>query len=113
MTSISICNVDFDSWATLASSDPQRFEQLRQDKLSDYINRAPESRQQRLRGLQWRIDKLREQNKDSPMVSCLLISELMWDTFEHLSQLLQIQAENGYNAPISLPSADIVPFPTR
>ena len=33
--------------------------------------------------------------------------------FEHLSQLLQLQAENGYNAPISLPTADIVPFPTR
>lgn len=113
MTSISICNVDFDSWATLASSDPQRFEQLRQDKLTDYISQVPESRRHRLRGLQWRIDKLREQNKESPMVSCLLISELMWDTFEHLSQLLQLQAEGGYSAPIPLPMADIVPFPSR
>ncbi|GMR16375.1 MAG: hypothetical protein BMS9Abin31_0707 [Gammaproteobacteria bacterium] len=111
MSGNSISDIDFEHWATLASTDPQKFEQLRQDKISAIIDRTTGRRQQRLRGLQWQIDAIRDQHKDSAMAACLAISELMWETFEHLAELLQAQAENGLSAPIPLRQANIIPFP--
>ena len=112
MSGISICDIEFEKWATLASTDPLSFEQLRQDKLAACIERATGERQQRLRCLQWRIDQIRNQNKDSAMAACLAISELMWDTFQHLSEVLHNQGENGLNSPAPLAAADIIPFPS-
>lgn len=116
MSGISICEVDFEEWMALASSEPQNFEQLRQDKISELIKSAPKRQQHRLHCLQWRIDQIREQNKASPMAACLSISELMWDTFNHLSELLQYQAKNGLNQaapPLLLPAADVLHFPSK
>ena len=111
MSGISICDIDFEKWATLASSDPQSFEQLRQDKIAAMIERATGNRQHRLRCLQWRIDQIREKNKDSAMAACLAISELMWDTFEHLSEVLRPQVKSGLSAPAPSSTADIIRFP--
>ena len=44
MSGNSINNIDFEHWATLASTDPQKFEQLRQDKISAMIERANRDR---------------------------------------------------------------------
>jgi len=111
MSGNSVNDIDFEHWANLASTDPQKFEQLRQDKISAAINRTSGKRQQRLRGLQWQIDTIRDQHKDSALAGCLAISELMWETFEHLAELLQSQAENGLSAPAPKMQANIIPFP--
>lgn len=116
MSGISINGIDFEHWATLASSDPEGFEQLRQDKISALIERSTSQRQQRLRGLQWKIDQIRDKNKDSTMAACLAISELMWETFEHLVEVLQSQNENGLHKPTSTSpqqTGQIIPFPAK
>ena len=113
MSGDSINNIDFEYWSSLASTDPQKFEQLRHDKISAAIDRANSQRQQRLRGLQWKIDQIRNQHKDSAAAACLAISELMWETFEHLAELLQDKAENGLSAPTPAFQSNIIPFPVK
>ena len=94
MSEPSVNKIDFEHWATLASTDPQKFEKLRQNKISALINRTTGQRHQRLRGLQWQIDRIREQHKNSSVAACLAISELMWDTFKKLDEVLQSQADD-------------------
>jgi|LGOV01.1.fsa_nt_gb hypothetical protein len=113
MSGDSISNIDFEYWSILASTDPQKFEQLRQDKISAVIDRATSQRQQRLRGLQWKIDRIREQHKDSATAACLAISELMWETFEHLAELLRAQSESALSAPTPAFQANVIPFPVK
>lgn len=113
MSGHSINEIDFEYWATLASTNPQKFEELRQDKISAIINRTSGQRQKRLLGLQWQIDTVREQHKDSSEAACLAISELMWQTFQQLAELLQSQAESGLSAPIPAMQANIIDFPEK
>lgn len=102
-------HIDFDFWLQLAQSDPERFESLRSETLERHIQRAADSQQNRLRCLQWRIDRIRDRAK-TPMAACISISDMMWDTFNHLA--------SGYNQPDllrqeqnnTLPSATIIKF---
>jgi len=114
MSGNSINDIDFEYWSALASTDPQKFEELRQHQISAIIERASSQHQQRrLRGLQWRIDQIREQHKDSAMAACMAISELMWETFEHLAQLLQSTADYDLPAPTPTIPSNIIPFPSK
>ncbi len=70
--------IDFDHWSDLANSDPEAFEARRNQLIEEVIRRAPSHRQQRLRGLQWRLDRVRERSQ-TPMAACIRISEMMWD----------------------------------
>ena len=70
---------DFDQWVRLAREDPERFEQLRQQKIAEMIAEVPEEIRKRMEGLQWKIDQMR-QTASNPMASCIRISSLMWDT---------------------------------
>ena len=88
MAGFSICEIDFDDWVSLATSDPAAFEALRESKISAYLEKVSESRRHRMRCLQWKIDKLREKNKDSALAACYSISELMWETFDHFRSIL-------------------------
>lgn len=107
-------DIDFEYWSVLATTDPEKFEELRQDQITAIIEKASSQRQQRrLRGLQWRIDRIREQHKDSAMAACLAISELMWETFEHLAELLHSTTECGLSAPTPPVQANIIPFPSK
>ncbi|MEJ2143174.1 MAG: DUF3135 domain-containing protein [Gammaproteobacteria bacterium] len=81
-------HIDFDFWLHLAQSDPERFESLRTETLEKHIQRAADNQQNRLRCLQWRIDRIRDRAK-TPMAACISISDMMWDTFNHLA--------SGYN----------------
>ena len=109
-----INDIDFEYWSLLASSDPQKFEELRQDQITAIIENASSQRQKRrLRGLQWRIDQIREQHKDSAMAACIAISELMWETFEHLAKLLQSTTESSLRQPAPVKTANIIPFPSK
>lgn len=72
-------NVDnFDRWLALANEDPEAFEGLRRELIDAAIARAPKERRQRLRCLQWRIEKERDKAK-TPMAACISISGMMWD----------------------------------
>ena len=113
MSGHSISEIDFEHWSTLASSDPQKFEELRKDKISNLINGTSGQRQKRLLGLQWQIDSVRKQHKDSSVAACLAISELMWETFHQLAEVLQSQAESGLAAPIPTMQENIITFPEK
>lgn len=104
--------IDFDYWLQLAQDDPERFESLRSATLESHISKAPEAQQNRLRCLQWRIDRMRE-NAKTPMAACINISNLMWDSAQHLvlsCQHLQ-QVYNGQNS--HLPKATVLKFVPR
>ncbi len=72
-------DINFDEWSALASTDPEAFERLRASLVSQVLERAPERRQDRLRGLQWRIDRVRERSA-TPLAACIRISGMMWDS---------------------------------
>jgi Protein of unknown function (DUF3135) len=113
MSGNSINNIDFERWATLASTDPHKFEQLRQDEISAIIDNASGKRKERLRGLQWKIDSIRDKHKHSTAAACLAISELMWETFEQLAEVLQAQVEGGLSTPVPVMQDNIVPFHSK
>lgn len=69
---------NFDEWMQLAKEDPESFERQRTAVIKNIINTSNAVSRQRLDGLQWQIDRLREQSK-TPMAACLNISKLMWD----------------------------------
>lgn len=71
---------DFDHWVDVAKQDPEKFEQMRASLINDLIEQSPEEFRQRLEGLQWQIDQIRNKSSN-PMDSCLAISQKMWDNF--------------------------------
>jgi len=70
---------DFEYWKKLAKDNPELFERKRRDALEAVINSAPCRIQQRLRGLQWRVDMERQRAKN-PLNSCLRIYNMMWES---------------------------------
>lgn len=68
---------DFDQWATLASQDPEAFERMRGRTIEQAIRQAPAEKQQRLRCLQWQLDRIRQTSR-TPMVACLRMNRLLW-----------------------------------
>ena len=86
---------DFDAWVELARQDPQAFEEKRKHIIEAAIQGAPKEKQQRLRCLQWKLDKIRETSR-TPMMACLQINRLLWEnvTGEHglLNSLQQLQS---------------------
>lgn len=103
----------FDDWLKLAKEDPEAFEDQRHNTLETTISSAPGDLQFRLRGLQWKLDRIRSQS-GSPMASCLRMSNLMWDRvlqqeglLDTISSLKQAEAK-----PRPKTSATILPFPS-
>lgn len=76
-------HIDFEEWSRLAQTDPERFEWLRNRVLDLCITRASRTRQPRLRGLQWRINQIRDKSSN-PLAACISISDMMWSTFSDL-----------------------------
>ncbi len=71
---------DFEYWRELAATDAAAFETARRQAIADLIDSAPEERQRRrMRGLQWRIDCIRDASPNA-MDACLKISSMMWDS---------------------------------
>lgn len=81
-------HLDFDQWRLLAHSDPEAFESRRRELIDKVIARAPENRQQRLRGLQWRVDLVRRR-ASSPLAACITLSDMMWQAFAGSNGLLE------------------------
>jgi hypothetical protein len=108
-----IQRIDFEQWARLARHDPETFEQLRHRLLDAHIARCSSSHQQRLRRLQWRIDRLREQ-ASNPMSACVQISNLMWTTFDQLGKAYHDPNTLQPQKPPTQPhSVAVLPFKAR
>jgi len=110
--------IDFEHWLVLARDDPASFEQLRSRMLDDCIARASAPHQERLRRLQWRIDRIREQ-ASNPLAACMQISDLMWTTFNRLGEAYRSLDAGptgpARRRPLRAPreSARILPFRPR
>lgn len=104
---------DFDLWAELAERDPAAFEQQRAELIEELLQAAPAERQQRLRGLQWRIDRTREQ-ASNPLAACIRISQMMWDSLLGSNGLLEVLEglRGGHQHPTP-PRAPVLNFPRR
>ena len=76
----SLTELDFDQAMELARTDPEAFEQYRQDVIEALIARAPERNRQHLRRLQWRIDQVRKRSSN-PIAACVKLYRMMWDSF--------------------------------
>lgn len=111
----------FDTLMTMAQTNPEGFERLRQREVDTLIASAPEQIQQRLHGLQFQIDAQREIQK-TPMAACIKISNMMHESFAQLRELLSQFGQQ--NAPLVLrpaepqpgpvlQTAEIIDFPSR
>jgi len=118
MTELRRHRLDFDTLSVLAQTDPRSFEELRQQTIADAIARAPEDCRQRLRCLQWRIDRVRQTSR-TPMAACITISNMMWSSFHDLNRLYRRlnAAENevaGEGGSLAMyPRARVLPFRSR
>lgn len=110
---------EFDSWAALAKADPAAFEARRQAAINAFIDAAPADQQQRLRGLQFRVDMERSR-ASNPLSATIRISRMMWGAFGDLREALD-QAVNGAVVTadsrgadsVQRSSARIIPFAAR
>ncbi|MEJ2644030.1 MAG: DUF3135 domain-containing protein [Gammaproteobacteria bacterium] len=101
-------HIDFEHWAALAASDPEAFEAQRAQVIDAAIRRAPRPKQQRLRGLQWKLDQVR-QLSGTPMAACLRMSNMMWDSVLKEGGLLDAFEALGHAKPVApRPKADIL-----
>jgi hypothetical protein len=117
---------DFEQLVKLAQEDPEALESLRKNLCEALIQQAPESYQQRLRGLQFKIDMERRRAK-TPMAACIKLSSLMQDSFYKLRTALNevtgqqmaasAQAGGAVNVSVSAqsnkPTARVLSFPKR
>jgi hypothetical protein len=105
---------DFDTLAKLAKDDPEAFETLRRNLVDDLIDHAPQAKRARLRGLQFRVDAVRQLAK-SDLGSAVKIYEMMWRSFRSLASEWN-NLRNGPGRP-SLrragPAAKILPLRPR
>ena len=92
MTQSPDSDFDFEEWAALAKSDPEAFEAKREQAIARFIEQASPHMQNRLRGLQWRIDMDRDRSAN-PLSSCMKIFNQMWSSVYGESGLLD--ALNG------------------
>lgn len=106
---------DFDEWACLARQDPPSFEARRREVLEAFIEQCPASRRQRLRGLQWRIDRERERC-GTPLAACVRLSDWMWHCFSGdggLADTLNRARGRGGARLRPTGTARLIPFPAR
>ena len=103
---------EFDYWASLANGDPEAFERARREVLASLIESAPDTSRRRLTGLQWQVDRVREQ-ADTPLGACLRISGMMWDKVLGEDGLVERMEElTGERPPRERPlrSAEVLPL---
>ncbi|QIT53927.1 DUF3135 domain-containing protein [Aquisalimonas sp. 2447] len=109
-------SANFDQWRELARSDPAMFEKRRQEAIAEVIRTAPPGRRERLRRLQWRIDRERDRYPD-PMAACARLSRMMWESVhgpgglvEHLRELEACWLGHPRQ---HMPKARVLGFPGR
>lgn len=114
--------MDFDpnEWVKLATENPEEFERKRLAIIEELIGSAPPGIQDRLRGLQFRIDMERRRS-GSQLGGALRIQQMMWDRFADLRMALQdlvAMQESPDERPLPSgsdeepASATVIPFPS-
>ncbi|OGI15301.1 MAG: hypothetical protein A2878_02900 [Candidatus Moranbacteria bacterium RIFCSPHIGHO2_01_FULL_54_31] len=71
-------NFDFDEWVALFQQDPEEAERRRRAVTEDLISSVASEGQERLRRLQWRIDRERERHT-SPLGSCVALNQMLME----------------------------------
>jgi hypothetical protein len=111
--------MEFDpqEWESLARSDPEEFNRRRQAAIAAVIARAPQPLQDRLRGLQFRVD-LELRRARTPLAGALRLHGMMWDRFEMLRATLNGQGADGcVTGDAVVPAAgglgNVLPFARR
>jgi len=107
--------MNFDKWLDLAMNDPDGFESARTAAIQGFLESTPKHSRQRLSGLQWRIDMIRQRSK-TPMAACQAIYSMMWDQLagdEGMIESLKSMANGTFNAPEPKYNARILPFRSR
>ena len=100
---------DFQRWATLAREDGAEFERQRRAAIDSLIAQAPLSQQQRLRGLQFRLD-LERSRSSTALGACVRMNRLMWESFSHLREQLNSLSKGTPVTAVSTGPARVVPF---
>jgi hypothetical protein len=103
---------DFDAWADLARKDPQAFEVKRKLLLERAIMKAAPERRQRLRCLQWKLDRIRDL-ASTPLSACLQINQLLWENIcsDHgLLRSLERLTDLGGTARVPRQRAKVLKF---
>lgn len=104
-------SIDFEQWRKLAGQDPDRFEMQRLELIEAVIGAASLEHQQRLRGLQWRIDMVRAR-ASNPMAACISLSTMMWESFAGEGGLEQTINRPHHPGEVKLlRRVTILPFP--
>ena len=113
MTSNNIAmQMDFDDWLKLAMNDPEAFETARTAAIEEFLSSTPLHRRNRLIGLQWRINMMRNRSK-TPMAACQAIYSMMWDKLagDHgMIESLKAIANQQFQCLEPSHNADILPF---
>lgn len=76
---------NFGTWMALWKDSPETFESLRLKRINAYIESVPERNRERLRCLQWKIERVRERAAN-PLAATIAISEMMWSSFNDLGE---------------------------
>ncbi len=104
---------DFDEWHELAKTDPAAFDAKYKEVIENFISNAPESRQQGLRRLQWRIEM--ESQKKSSQPSYIRIYDMMMESvFGERGLVESVRAltdvDSCFYDDSKLKSADVLSF---
>ena len=100
---------DFDSWVTLARNNPQAFEVKRINVIEAVIRHAPQRNRQRLRRMQWKLDRIR-QTSATPLAACVRMNAMLWDSVAGEDGLLARLQQRPIPTDRSRSSAKILTF---
>lgn len=115
MNTSACSDFDFEYWRRLAVDDPNGFEAERSRVVEALIERASPEIRRRMRGLQWRIDRLRER-APNPMAACVKLTGLMWDAVLGKDGLVETMQKIGAceaAASKTIPTATVIAFPGK
>jgi len=104
--------LNFETWMELWQDSEETFEHLRKKRIDAYIESVPQVHRERLRCLQWKIDRVRERAAN-PLAATIAISEMMWDSFNELGAKYKELAtilDGGKPAGTPRRSATVLPF---
>lgn len=107
---------DFDSWSQIAQQEPEKFEAMRRQMIDELIAQAPDHLKPRMTGLQWQVDRIRNQ-AGNPLAACVQISQKMWTHVLSENGLLNMlkQPRKILNAMANPSTAKVIAFerPTK
>jgi len=102
---------NIDNLFSWAENQPDLLQQWLEQEVKDLIENAPVSHQDKLRGLQFKIEMEKRRAKN-PLASCIAISNLMYESFYKLKiALADVDYSNPYKPhKITENKAKVLPF---